>query len=62
MLTSEFSSTELSITQAHPEFGFDIGLLPAQTTRSVVQLFRDCHTLTPALSRKRARVTPLKTA
>jgi hypothetical protein len=35
MLTAEFDPTELSITQTHPEFGLDIGLLLAQTTRPV---------------------------
>jgi hypothetical protein len=57
MLTPKFGPTELSITQAHPKFGFDIGLLLAQTTRFVAQLFRDCHALTLTLSRRRARET-----
>jgi hypothetical protein len=35
VLTPKFGPTELSITQAHPKFGFDISLLPAQFTRSV---------------------------
>jgi len=38
MLAPEFGPTELSITQAYPEFGFHISLLPAQLTRSVAQL------------------------
>jgi hypothetical protein len=55
MLAPEFSSAKLSIAQAHPEFAFDISLLPAQFTRSVSQILRACLTLTLPSPAKRGR-------
>jgi hypothetical protein len=34
MLTAKFSAAQLPISKAHPEFGFNISLLPAQLTRA----------------------------